>query len=117
MALAGPAIIVVLAVVAKVMQVVSVFTANAIPGQLRTALSDAQIYDISTALASSDLSARTAALQELYGAFLPLTLPDYPSTDTVPTAQPGDPQFLDAQVARRAPSNTRPGMARFTRRA
>jgi hypothetical protein len=93
-AIGGTVLIVVAAVVTAVVAGISVFTEAAIPGQLQDAQTAAQAYDIGPAITSSNATARTAAVQELYAAFLQSTRPEFASTDPVPAPQPSDPQFV-----------------------
>jgi hypothetical protein len=90
----GPLTIIVLAVVIGVVQGVNVVDTAEMPGQLQSDLSAAQSYDPAGALRSSSADTSSKATQELYGAFLQMTVPDYPSTGAVPAPQPGDPKLV-----------------------
>jgi alpha-tubulin suppressor-like RCC1 family protein len=80
---------------------------NAIPSTLQSLVDTAGSYDpehiiqtcsgpgvVCGSATSTDL--RQAVDQELFASFVPTTLPDYPSTDPAPAAQPGDPQLVVA---------------------
>ena len=91
---AGPVTIIALAIVIGVVQGINVFTAADIPGKLQDDFRAAQSYDPSSALRSSDADTRKAATQELYAAFLELTLPDYPANEAAPAPQPSDTKLV-----------------------
>src|SRR5579884_1626045 len=90
----GPLLVVIAAVTTAILAGETVFREEAIPGQLQTALDTARSYDVGADIRSNDASKRTAGLQELFGAFVTATLPDYPGTEPAPPAQPGDPRLI-----------------------
>ncbi|MBV9357355.1 MAG: hypothetical protein JO023_17730, partial [Chloroflexi bacterium] len=90
----GPLTIIVLAVVIGVVQGVNVATTAELPGQLQSDLNAAQSYDPAGALRSSNADTSSKATQELYGAFLQMTTPDFPGAGALPAAQPTDPKLV-----------------------
>jgi hypothetical protein len=92
LSVAGPVAIILTAIVIGVVQGVNVGKAAEIPGQLQGDFTAARSYD-----PTSDLTRSVpTATQEVYGAFLDMTLPDYPGTDTVPARQSSDPKLVIA---------------------
>ncbi|MBV9327273.1 MAG: hypothetical protein JO352_26290 [Chloroflexi bacterium] len=100
--LGGPVAIIAAAVVIGVVQGVNVVNAAELPARLQGDLSVAQNYDPTSALASSDADTSARATQELYGAFLALTLPDYPGGGAVPAPQPSDTPLVIGGVPTRS---------------
>jgi hypothetical protein len=91
--LAGPVAVVVLAVVESAIVVANLVDDSQIPGQLQNDLAAAQSYSLTNlgaAIGSTNAGTSTAAQQELYAAFIELTLPDYPSSEPAPAPQAGD---------------------------
>ena len=88
-AAAGPAAIIILAVAAAVMQGITVANQSQLPGKLDQAITDKQNETIDIrALINGDDSQK----QEVYGAFLRITLPEFPDNETImPSAN--DPIF------------------------
>ncbi len=88
-AAAGPAAIFILALTAAVMQGITVANISQLPGKLDQAIIDKQNETIDV---RSLVNGDDAQKQEVYGAFLRLTLPDYPDEETI-TPDANDPIF------------------------
>lgn len=88
-AAAGPAAIILLAVTAAVMQGITVANQSQLPGKLDQAITDKQneTIDIRGLVNGDD-----AQKQEVYGAFLRITLPEFPDNETI-TPSANDPIF------------------------
>ena len=88
-AAAGPAAIILLAVVAAVMEGINVANQVELPGKLDQAITDKQNETIDLrALAGGD----DAQKQEVYGAFIRITLPEFPDNEAI-TPNQSDPIF------------------------
>lgn len=88
-AAAGPAAIIILALTAAVMEGINVANQSQLPGKLDQAIIDKQNETIDIrALVNGD----DAQKQEVYGAFLRLTLPEYPDEEAI-TPDANDPIF------------------------
>ena len=88
-AAAGPAAIILLAVVAAVMEGINVANQVELPGKLDQAIADKQNETIDLrALAGGD----DAQKQEVYGAFIRITLPEFPDNEAI-TPNQSDPIF------------------------
>ena len=88
-AAAGPAAIILLALTAAVMQGITVANASQLPGKLDQAIVDKQneTIDVRGLINGDD-----AQKQEVYGAFLRITLPEFPDNETI-TPNADDPIF------------------------
>ena len=87
-----PFAIIAVAVTLFVIQLISVINETQLPGKLQEAVNSAQNQTINL----RDLSATDAGNQEIYGAFILTTLPEFDSTD-VPAPDPQDRQFVISQ--------------------
>lgn len=85
---AGPAAIILIAVTFAVVQGINVAAISALPGKLQQAIIDAQNQTINL----SDLLTTDVGNQEIYGAFLLATMPDFPATD-IPAPVSTDREF------------------------
>jgi hypothetical protein len=90
-AIGGAVLIVVVAIVIGTLRGIDVFNAVAIPGKLQSKLVETQ-NAVPPDLGQLILTEQGE--QEIFSAFLLLTLPDFPSTTPVPVALGSDPQFL-----------------------
>jgi hypothetical protein len=88
-ALAGPAAIIVFAVVVGVIRGIQVFEQEQIPGKLQEAKTQAQNATIDLA----KLITTKEGMSETFAEVLQATLPDFPATASVPAIQSSDPIF------------------------
>ncbi|MDQ4121851.1 MAG: cohesin domain-containing protein [Acidobacteriota bacterium] len=88
-AAAGPAAIILLAVAASVIEGIAVANASQLPGKLQEALTNAQNQHFT----QYDFTYDEASNQEIYGAFLRATLPDFPGTGA-PAPSASDLSFI-----------------------
>ncbi|MCU0794511.1 MAG: putative Ig domain-containing protein [Akkermansiaceae bacterium] len=100
--LAGSVIgVVIFAVVTSVFEGIAVTNAAALPGKLQEALNNAKNLQVDLrALTGAAVDQKTdsqiRALQELYGIFITLTLPDFGATEQAPPAVADDAKWLTA---------------------
>src|SRR5207247_564820 len=69
---------------------INVGKAAELPGQLQSDFNTARSYDPTKGVSTSN----AAATQEVYAAFLEMTVPDYPSAETVPAQLASDPKLV-----------------------
>ncbi len=89
-AFGGAVTVVVLAVVIGVLRGIDVFNAAAIPGKLQETKNNVE----NTAVDLAQVITTEQGQQEVYAAFIVMTLPDFPSSDPVPAQQASDPKFM-----------------------
>jgi hypothetical protein len=90
LSLAGPVAIIAVAIVVLAVQGANVIKAAELPGQLQSDLDAARSYDPSNGVRRSD----KATTQEVYGAFLELTVPESAASEAVPAPQTTDPKLV-----------------------
>jgi hypothetical protein len=89
-----PVLIVISSIVTAVLRGIDVANIEAIPGKLNAKLVEKQnepLPDLAELIKT--VVGGNEGGQEVYPAFILMTLPDYPSTDAVPAPQEGDPLF------------------------
>jgi Concanavalin A-like lectin/glucanases superfamily/Viral BACON domain len=106
--IAVPVLIIVGAIVTGVLRGIDVFNIEAIPGKLQAKLAEAQNAPLPDL---AQLITTDSGQQEVFGAYILLTLPDYPSTDAVPAPQDSDPRFRVRQNG--SSTITTPGQINF----